>query len=531
MSKVLKVSRRHFLAGASGFTLAIPFLSSLAPGKAQPAVQKRMVMIGSDHGGVWPEHFYPSMPADGQERELYGAFPEAPQHRVRAGALRPIQDGGDTVLSDTLRASSSVLTDSLVAKMNVLAGFSITTYLGHSRGMIFGNYGSNDQNQTLHDRQMATIDQIIAKHPSFNLAPVRQRSINFAVRYGSSSGIRHAASADVEAGVATAVQADTNPRVIWEKLFEGGGGDAQSVERPELVVDRVYEHYQGLTSGAFGDASRISVEDRRRLDNHMERLLELERRLSVRVDCGAVPQPGDADDPERVSQTVDLIVAAFACGATNMAAISIAGSRMSTDQGWTNWHEQIAHNGGGGRDKPEFNIEFQRINYRAQREVFRKAFLEVASKLDVEEEGGETFLDRSLVWWGMESGATTHSNKSMPIVTAGGAGGAVTMGQFIDLRNWENDIFAKDASPSTFPGVLYNQWLSNAMQAMGLTPEDWAEELRRVQPDEYAAGSRGYGYRQYHESNLWARGNLRENVWPEQYYRDADEPLPFFLNR
>jgi hypothetical protein len=533
MTDVLKppsLSRRHFLIGTGGFTLAIPFLSSLLPRgtKADGSVQRRLIALGTDHGGVFPTNLYPARPSDWTTQEFHPGGGDLPRHVIGSGPLVVDRAGGQATLSRCLTAPEALLTPTLAGKMNFLGGLSITTYLGHTRGMMLGNFGANDQGTSLHSRTMATIDQIVAKSPGFALSPAKERSFNFAMNYGGGSGIRHAASADTVGGVTSAVQADTNPRTIWERLFGDQSGDA--MERPELVVDRVYEHYRNLTTGAFGDASRLSSRDRQRLENHMERLLDLERRLSVRVDCGVVPQPDRAEGRERFRDAVDLAITAVACGATNVAVLTSAGERWSDDPGYTNWHEQVAHNGGGSRDSGH-NPEFQRINYEAQGRFFRDVFLRISEALDgVEEEAGDTLLDRSLVMWVMESGARTHSNICMPVITAGSAAGAFATGRFTDYRNLDNQHFIREPdSPETHPGVLYNQFLASVLRGMGVTPEEWGSELARVFPDEVADGARGYGAAEYHPSNFWSgRRSVRDVVWPFAYYERADDPLPFF---
>ena len=50
---------------------------------------------------------------------------------------------------------------------------------------------------------------------------------------------------------------------------------------------------------------------------------------------------------------------------------------------------------------------------------------------------GGTLLDHSLVAWGQESGNVTHFAFSMPVITAGAAGGAIKTGSYCDYRNLE----------------------------------------------------------------------------------------------
>jgi len=205
MTDVLKppsLSRRHFLIGTGGFTLAVPFLSSLLPRgtKADGSVQRRLIALGTDHGGVFPTNLYPARPSDWTTQEFHPGGGDLPRHVIGSGPLVVDRAGGQATLSRCLTAPEALLTPTLAGKMNFLGGLSITTYLGHTRGMMLGNFGANDQGTSLHSRTMATIDQIVAKSPGFALSPAKERSFNFAMNYGGGSGIRHAASADTVGG-------------------------------------------------------------------------------------------------------------------------------------------------------------------------------------------------------------------------------------------------------------------------------------------------------------------------------------------
>ena len=69
--------------------------------------------------------------------------------------------------------------------------------------------------------------------------------------------------------------------------------------------------------------------------------------------------------------------------------------------------------------------------------VFEHIMVEVASKLDaVQAPDGQTFLDHSLLMFTSEAGQYTHHAGCVnyPVVMAGGAGGALNTGYFVDYR-------------------------------------------------------------------------------------------------
>ena len=61
--RVIDISRRHVLRGGAGFTLALPFLPSLAEGQAvgTPTFMKkpRLFWFGTDHGGAFEASMFP----------------------------------------------------------------------------------------------------------------------------------------------------------------------------------------------------------------------------------------------------------------------------------------------------------------------------------------------------------------------------------------------------------------------------------------------------------------------------------------
>jgi hypothetical protein len=490
--RVPKINRRHFLIGAGGFTLALPYLPSLLSraeaGAGGPA--KRFVAMATQHGGIWPTNMYPDASILTGSEEVFAG------HTMRYGSLTPAIEGGDAVLSPVLRASADVLTDSVVSKMNVLRGLDVTFYIAHHTGGYLGNFGRKDGDEAPTE-QIPTIDQVMAWSPSFysdtDLATViRERSIH--IGRGDDRSMSWGWSEPSSGGGSVVPSSSaTGSLDLFDRIFVP---DASKVEPRPLVVDRVLESYDRLRSGAFGDANRLSADDRQRLDDHMDRLYELQRRLSANAaTCGAVMRPTDnvpRYDPGFGGYTRDLaamrrayqlyndvIVAAFICGTSRIATIH-------SDEMWADvvegadWHEMIAHQGA----QPDGYA--QGILVGAQREFFRSVFADLASKLDVAEADGQTYLDNSLLMWTQESGIVTHESDSMPLVLAGGAGGSLATGQYLDYRDETNMGLVPDWEENAIgmlrrPGLSYTQWLANALMAMGL------------EPPEFERGAPGYG--------------------------------------
>ena len=88
-------------------------------------------------------------------------------------------------------------------------------------------------------------------------------------------------------------------------------------------------------------------------------------------------------------------------------------------------------------------------------------------------------LDHALVVWGQECGTVTHLPFSMPVITAGSAGGAIKTGSYCDYRNLgrqlSGDSTTGTETSNVNSGLIYSQWLTTALLAMGVPQSEWAE--------------------------------------------------------
>lgn len=513
--KLRRPSRRQFLQGAAGFTLALPLLESLLgdaeAGLPPYATHPRFVAMTTQHGGVWGANMWPSDAMLSGQTQLY------PGHVGRYGTLDPQIDGSVASLSPVLSGSSSLLTPQIASKMNLLRGLDVPFYLGHNTGGELGNFAGHfdvppESPMTMH---RPTIDQVMAYSPSFypDLTTIRLRSMHIGTHSHHSWSYQNPDN-PVE-GQCVPVPQSQSAMTLFHQIFVEEE-DPTDNPRP-LVVDRVLEHYQRLRSGAFGDASRLSSADAQRLDDHMDRLYDLQTRLNAVASCGDVMPPGgdtnglnvggysgDVADMIAYYQLYnDVIVAAFICGTSRIAVIN-SGETWSTQHPGLccDWHQIVAH------ECHNPDGQAQQIVVDAKRTFFQEVFLDLVTKLDVEEANGITYLDNSLVWWTQESGSTTHNSFSMPVVTAGSAAGVFNTGNYVDYRNRNNTTPAHDYSPehaALRPGLPYQRWLGNVLEAVGVPASEWERP-----------GEHGYGD-PYVEN---------ASAMPAQYMNDASQPLP-----
>jgi hypothetical protein len=279
-------------------------------------------------------------------------------------------------------------------------------------------------------------------------------------------------------GVGGSIQGTESSRGLFDRLL--GGVSTTPSTRPPLV-DRVLDSYRRLRNGN----KRLSQEDKLRLDQHIDSVAELQRRLSTTVSpaCQIPPRPSvdngslrpmDGNPTKNVqffTMINEVLAIALSCGTTRVVTHTID----ENNQGLTftsqpaqgeYWHENVAHRGDAA------SLELVR---QFNQGFFAGVFMDLVNRLNNISDGmGGTVLDHSLVCWGQESGNWIHEAFSMPVITAGSAGGAIKTGSYCDYRNLARRRSPVDDEPK-YAGLVYNQWLTTALQAMGVPRSEWEE--------------------------------------------------------
>jgi len=482
--KPLIVSRRQVLRGAGGFTVGLPFLTSLAtPRNSLAAVgapaRRRFVGVMNSHGGLRPETISWDQPTPRSE-ELFSG------HTIRAGDLAPRNEGGKVVFSSALQAPSDLLSERLIRKMNVLRAVDIPFFTDHTTGSALGNFArTGDPSEFRHQDPRETIDNLLGWSNTFydSMDGIRERVLLMGTRRWENEMSWRYSSPATKSGSLNGIPAENDAGRIWDTLFRGftppkTGQPAPSTPpppAPKAVVDLVLEDYRRLRQSNV----RLSADDKQRLDDHIDRLAELERKVdAVRapghatsgISCESLPMRNApecgnggvcAGDARRfVDVFTDLIAAAFTCGLSRIAVLNQWQAFVANFGG--DWHQGVAHTGN------------QTLMGENNRNTFAYAVVGLAKKLDIEESNGRTFLDNTLIMYTNESGYNTHQGLGIPVVTMGSAGGFFKTGQLIDFR--------KNNAEARGHGITYNQWLAVVLQSMGLPRSEFEK-----------GGVQGYG--------------------------------------
>ncbi len=467
--KRIVVSRRQVLRGAGGFSLALPFLPSLVPGRAFGATaviarQPRLVAMASNHGGIREATMYPNDAVLDQSKQVYT------DHTIRWGKLKPTTDSGNTVVSGIARASSGKLTPALVDKMNIIRGLDVPWYLAHNTGGHLGNYARNDGNgsdgKAVQGLPTPTIDQLLAYSTKFypSTQGIRERAMITGVLNGVSYNFTNPTA---RTGGIQEIRGTGSPKDLFTKIFDPtnpGGITTPSAPPRQPIVDRVLTNYKSLKESN----RRLSADDRTRLDAHMQRLSELEMRVGARpvqrsASCKEQTSPGEVTGRARYQALNDVIAAAFICGTSRIAVMGIRENEFAANG--ANWHQGVAHQWDGAG---------QTRLVEANRNVFSEVFVDLMAKLDVEEQPGQTILDNSFLMWTNECGEETHDSRSRPTFTAGGGAGAFQTGLYIDYRNMSaKGRVMQYGKVKGNSGLTHSQFLATVLQAYGMPPSDW----------------------------------------------------------
>ena len=504
------MNRRTFLRGAGGATLALPLLPSLfGSDKAYAAAlagDRCFVGFTSSHGCRRGDMF----PGASVLTETLSAG----GHSVRRGNLVRTVSGATASVSPVLAADASVLTAELVGKMNVLQGLDMTWNMDHHYGMAaFGNLAQSisfpdDAIATNTANQRRSIDQVMAWSPTFypSLSGVQERAITLGFNNTISWGYSNPAAAT---GRIQAVEQRWSSSDLFRALFP----TPPSVPSGTPLVDLVVENYNRVRSSN----RRLSAADRTRLDEHMERMSELQRRLRTVTTCGDLPASVADNDsmygyaegdwytsPDKhvgyFQLNNEVLAMGLACGATRVAVINQNYPTSFADQEWNDFHDRGP--GHGLHDSEALGQGMAAM----KRRYFSGVVLDLARRLEAIAMGdGTTGLDRALVLWADEHGDSPHSSISIPAITFGSAGGFLKTGNYCDYRN-----LAGGGEEDDQPGLTYQQLMGTCLQAMGVAHAEWAE------PDHGGYGKRING------GNGYSAG-----LWPDSVWGIAGDVLPF----
>lgn len=221
----------------------------------------------------------------------------------------------------------------------------------------------------------------------------------------------------------TPLPMEINPRVVFERLFGDGGTPEERLARIQQnrsVLDAVTQQAKRLNL-------RLGAPDRNALNNYLENVREIERRLAKSSTQEASPEtsmPAPLGIPESFEEHIklmfDLQVLAYQADLTRVSTFMLA--RELSQRTYPNVkafdpHHSVSHH----QDDPVKIDTLTRIQtYHAS------MFAYYLEKLRSTADGDGSLLDHSLILYGSNmSSSNLHNHYPLPVVLAGGAAGHV----------------------------------------------------------------------------------------------------------
>jgi hypothetical protein len=259
---------------------------------------------------------------------------------------------------------------------------------------------------------------------------------------------------------------EVNPRIVFDRLFAGQSPAETSIVQQQRetmnlsILDFVREQ--------AGEINRtVTAADRRRMDEYLTSIRDIERRIQAPPDNLPVNAAGGMQRPTRVPALfrdhfrlmADMLVLALQSDMTRVATLVMAteGNRRSYPElGFTEEHHGVSHH----KNNPDLVEKFTKINEHHAGEM--AYLIDRVSKLP---EGDGTLLDNSMIVYGsgMADG-NAHAHRDIPTLVFGKAGGTIDTGRHV-------------ICPPNTP--ICNLWLS-LMERMGVELGQFGDSTGRL---------------------------------------------------
>ena len=397
-----KLARRTFLRGL-GTTLALPFLESMLPARGARAEAKKILptrFIGAfvPHGAA-PGYWIPEKSTPGFK------FPFVYE------PLEPFRK--HVVLTSGMWAQSSENPPGVTGADHFVAAAYLSAVKPRK------TTGADIEAGT-------TIDQLIAqKIGGSTLLPSMQLGLEDPGANSTNCGEGYSCIYTNTISWQSPnrpLPMEINPQVVFERMFGDGSSPELRLarrERQASILDSVTDSLRELMP-------EVSHVDRVRLEQYMEDVREIERRLAIAAKAStdvpsvAVPYGVPESFHEHIQIQYDLLALALQADITRVATVLYA--RDLTGRVYPESGTDISFHGGSHHaEDPGRVAQFARLNrYHVQMLAY------LVKKLSEVKEADGSLLDHSLILYGSNMGnSNQHLHYDVPHVLVGGASGQV----------------------------------------------------------------------------------------------------------
>jgi hypothetical protein len=228
----------------------------------------------------------------------------------------------------------------------------------------------------------------------------------------------------------------SDPQKMYSRIFANANLSqsqlAQLVAERKSVLDFLKTDINSLRT-------RVNSDDRARLDAHLGGIAGIEQQLAAStVSCTPPAAPAKVDLSTQASfqpvsrAQIDMMILAQTCGLTRVSTFMWANADSWQYFPWAGVNEEHHGLSHSADNDTVATDKLVKINtWHAQEAAY------LLDKLDaVQDVGGQTMLDTSVVLWGNELGiGNNHTYMNIPWVIAGGAAGGLKGGRFLPYNN------------------------------------------------------------------------------------------------
>ena len=393
------IPRRTFLRGV-GVTVAVPLLDAMVP--ASTALARTAAGPVPRFVGVWHPH---------------GASP---------GYWSPLQEGRDFEFSFITKPLEPFRDRTvLISGLDCTAAYSTVDEPGgnHARGAVFLS-GARPKRDAVTPYLDVTIDQTIAGRwgrdtllSSIQLGIEDPSGNSGNCNWGYSCAYTNSVSWSTPT---TPLPTEINPRMAFERMFGDGAspeerraGRLQTVSVLDSVTRELADFKKGLGAG-----------DRTRLDDYLENVRELERRIRIATSNPEVELSGEVPFGIPESKDVhfklmyDLMVLAFQADITRSATLMLGRDLSASsfpESGYEGGWHGTSHHG----DIPDNKANYAKVNrYHVENLAY------FCDKLRNIPDGDGNLLDHVLIYKSSNMGNShRHAHEKVPVILVGGVDG------------------------------------------------------------------------------------------------------------
>lgn len=260
----------------------------------------------------------------------------------------------------------------------------------------------------------------------------------------------------------------SDPRQLFERLFgtdiaEPPAAHARRLMMRQSILDQVMGDTQKLESN-------LGAGDRRKLDEYLTSVREIEQQVERAEKSGVAIDPGmdkpygvPPEFPDYFRLMSDMLLVAFKADITRVSTVMIGregSTRPYPEIGISDGHHPLTHH----RGNQQMLDKVRQIN-----SLHLKLFADFLEKLKAAKEGDSNLLDQSMIVYGAGiSDGNSHLHDQLPTILAGRGGNFLSPGRHIIYQR-ETPVCNLFASMAGRMGVTAEHFGDSTGQLEGLS--------------------------------------------------------------